>query len=130
MLANKSSKLLRAALMSKLSIQQSSQVPILTQAVVKVKAEHSFDTINNVCLLSSIVGSKSQVVLVNTKKSVLHPRVLLTKQLLSNFISAELPQILHRAVDKVTAVSYASLSNKLTFTFKASDAMSSNVRKL
>jgi hypothetical protein len=130
MLANKSSKLLRAALMSKLIMKQSSQVPILSQAIVKVKAEHSFDTINNVCLLSSIVGIKPQVVLVNAKKAVLHPRVLLTQQLLANFLTSEFPNILRRAVDKITAISYAVLANKLTFTFKASDAMSASARKL
>jgi hypothetical protein len=41
-----------------------------------------------------------------------------------------LPVILNRLADKVVAATYASTSNSINFTFKASDAMPFMTRKL
>lgn len=130
MLANKSSKLLRAVLGSKLLTVHSAQVPTLVQATLSVKAEHSYDPITNVCLLASITGLRPQLLLVNRKGGVVHPRVMLVSQLLAAFLSTDFPAMLHRAVEKVVAVSYAASSNQLTLTFKATDAMPTAARKL
>jgi len=130
MLSTKYSKLLRAALSSKLSLQTNHPVPQLVQLSLKVKAEYSFDPINNVCLLAALTGGNPQLLMINLKKGVLTPRVTLTQKFLATFMNNEFPIILKRALDKVVAVSYAAHSNKLSFTLKASDALSPEARKL
>jgi hypothetical protein len=130
MITTKYAKLLRAATSSKLVITNSNQQPVLLQAVIKVKAEHGFDAVNNVCLLASLVGNRPQMIMLNLKNGVMQPRVMLTSKLLATFMGAELPSILARTLDKVLAISFAAVSHKVTFTFKASDAMSTQLRKL
>ena len=54
MLANKYLKLLRAVNLSKNVVIQSVKQPQLVQTVIKIKAEKSFDPINNLILLLSL----------------------------------------------------------------------------
>jgi hypothetical protein len=130
MLSTHSSKLLRAALSSKLMVQSGRDLPKFGQIAVKVKAEQSFDPINNVSLLAAITGNAPQLLLINLKKGVMTPRVTLTGHFLAQFLQHELPAILNRAVDKVVAASFATQSRQMIFAFKASDALSPAVRKL
>jgi len=130
MLANQYAKSLRALLSSKLLTTHSHQVPTLRQAQLSVKAEHGYDPINNVCLLTAITGVRPQMLLLNRKGGVVQPRALLTSGLLANFLTFDFQGMLVRAVEKVVAVTYASMANQLTFTFKATDVMPQAARKL
>jgi hypothetical protein len=130
MITTKYAKLLRTASSSKLLLTNSNQQPFLVQAVIKVKAEQGFDAVNNVCLLSSLVGNRPQMLMLNVKNGVMQPRVLLTSKVLATFMDTELPGILGRTLDKVLATSFVAASHKVTFTFNASDAMSTQLRKL
>lgn len=130
MLTTKYTKMLRATMLSKLLLKQSSQVPALIQAVLQVKAENTFDSINNVCLLTALTGSNPKLLVINNKKGLMHPRVILTGNLLTTFMNEQFPLILKRTIDKLVSISYGAKSHKLSFTFKASDAIPVNIRKL
>jgi len=82
MLTSKYNGLLRAALISKLLIAQSAQVPQLFRVDVTVKADRQFDLINNLCVLTSFGGNVPRLNLVNTQKALLLPKVSFASQML------------------------------------------------
>jgi hypothetical protein len=123
MLAYKYQKLLRAVKVSKDLVIQSESQAKLEQLVIKVKAESSFDAVNNLALLISLCGKYTRMRLINAKKGVILPETALSGFDLNAFVSHVLPTLLSRTIDKITAVSCGSTSNKLTFSFKATDAM-------
>lgn len=130
MLTSKYNGLLRTALISKLSISQSVQVPQLFRVDVTVKADRQFDLINNLCVLTSLGGSVPRLNLVNTQKVLLLPKLSFSNQLLKLFLNGLLPKILAQITEKVLALSHRAHSNNVTFNFKASDLMSPMVRKV
>jgi len=69
--------LMRSALLSKEITAQSSELPAIQQIIFKVKAENSYDLINNLSLLISTVGTIPQLSLVNQKNSLLLPAITL-----------------------------------------------------
>jgi ribosomal protein L5 len=130
MLINKYQQVLRTAMNSKFVMKQSAQLPKVVQVVIKVKAENVYDPITNVSLVTMLSGVLPQSMLVNMKKGTLLPFVTLSNHKWSNFMESLLPVILNRLADKVVAATYASISNSVNFTFKASDAMPFVARKL
>lgn len=130
MLASKYLKSLRAIQLSKSNSVESGQVTQLKQIVIKVKAEQSFDAVNNLVLLNSLVGKYPASKLINTKKGVVLPEVVLSKTEMNTFVSEVLPELLARTIDKITAISFGSSTNKLTFSFKATDAINTSLRKI
>ena len=97
---------------------------------VKFKAENTYDLMNNICLIIYFIGNIPRFNLINIKKSTLLPQVSLSDILLDKFLVEILPFILNRTIDKVIVGSYASNSNKITFNFKATDAIPIKVFKL
>jgi hypothetical protein len=130
MLAQKYMKLLRAIHASKGLVVQSGSQAALKQIVIKVKAEGGFDAFNNLVLLVSLCGKRPNIHLVNVKKGVVLPEVSLSGFVLNDFVSNTLPNLLGRTIDKITSVSYGSKSNKLSFSFKATDALHLYMRKI
>ena len=130
MLVNKYNQVLRTAMSSKFVIKQGVQLPKVAQVVIKIKAENAYDPITNVSLLTILLGTLPKSLVVNLKKGTLLPFVTLSGTKLSQFLDTLLPTILNRMADKVVATTYASLSNSVNFTFKASDAMPLVARKL
>ena len=108
MLASKYLKSLRAIQLSKSNSVESGQVAQLKQIVIKVKAEQSFDAVNNLVLLNSLVGKYPASKLINTKKGVVLPEVVLSKTEMNTFVSEVLPELLARTIDKITAISFVS----------------------
>src|SRR5690348_450905 len=105
MLASKYLKSLRAIQLSKSQTLESGKVTQLKQIVIKVKAEQSFDAVNNLVLLTSLVGKYPASKLINMKKGVVLPEVILSKAEMNNFVSEVLPELLVRTIDKITAIS-------------------------
>jgi hypothetical protein len=130
MLASKYLKSLRAIQLSKNQTLESGKVTQLKQVVIKVKAEQSFDAVNNLVLLTSLVGKYPSSKLINMKKGVVLPEVILSKTEMNNFVSEVLPELLVRTIDKITAISFSSSTNKLNFSFKATDAINTSMRKI
>jgi hypothetical protein len=130
MLASKYLKSLRAIQLSKNQNLESGKVTQLKQVVIKVKAEQSFDAVNNLVLLTSLVGKYPSSKLINMKKGVVLPEVILSKTEMNNFVSEVLPELLVRTIDKITAISFSSSTNKLNFSFKATDAINTSMRKI
>jgi len=124
------SKLLRVALFSKGLVEQGVSVPKIKQISVSVKAENSFDLINNAILLASLTGVVPGALLVNRKQGAVLPRAVLGNLLLSIYFNSILNWVIKRLNDKTVSRNFSSVSNKLTFVFKASDAISSELRKI
>lgn len=68
MLASKYLKSLRAIQLSKSNSVESGKIPQLKQVVIKVKAEQSFDAVNNLVLLTSLAGKYPSSKLINSEK--------------------------------------------------------------
>lgn len=130
MLASKYLKSLRAIQLSKSNSVESGKIPQLKQVVIKVKAEQSFDAINNLVLLTSLAGKYPSSKLINLKKGLILPELTLSQNEMHSFVSEVLPELLNRTIDKLTAISFGSETNKLTFSFKATDALSTSMRKI
>jgi hypothetical protein len=130
MLASKYLKSLRAIQLSKSQTLESGKVTQLQQVIMKVKAEQNFDVVNNLVLLTSLVGKYPASKVINTKKGVVLPEVVLSKTEMNNFISEVLPELLVRTIDKITAISFGSSTNKLNFSFKSTDAINTSLRKI
>lgn len=115
---------------SKFVMKQSVDVPQMTQVTLAVKAENTYDLINNVLLLVSLAGTTPQASLLNAKKGTLLPHTTLSGLRMLEMLGVVLPTILKRVADKVAASVVGSASNQFTFIFKASDAIPATARKL
>jgi hypothetical protein len=121
--------LLRVALLSKGIVTQSSLLPEIKQIKMTVKAENNYDPINNLSLLISLTGVMPKFTLVNRKQSLVLPHVVLSGRSLKLSIDNLLVTLVNRLADKTVAVNFNKSSNKFTFVFKASDAITSEMRK-
>lgn len=130
MLLSHTSKLLRVAVLSKGLVGQSQVMPKIKQVIISVKAENNYDLMNNLSLLLSLTGQAPKAVLINRKLGATLPHVVLSQPKLNSYFSAVLTFVIQRLTDKTVANSYQAASNKLTFTFKSTDAVSAEMRKL
>lgn len=128
MLASKYSKLLRAIQLSK--NLESEKITQLKQIGIKVKAEQSFDAVNNLVLLLSLAGKYPLAKLINAKKGAITPELTLSQTEMNAFVSSVLPGLLAHTIDKITAISFGSESTKISFSFKATDTVSAEMRKI
>ena len=87
MLLTQQFKLLRVALLSKGLIEQSFDMPKIKQLIISVKAENSYDLINNISLLVSMTGNIPYSILVNRKQGVILPQIILSKPLLNVYLN-------------------------------------------
>jgi hypothetical protein len=130
MLLNSQMSLLRVALLSKGTATQSYLLPSIKQAIFSVKAENRYDPINNLSLLISLTGVLPKFNVVNQKHSLVLPRVVLSGPALKLFLELTMQALVVRLSDKTVSINYGVDSTKVTFAFKASDAITPEMIKL
>lgn len=127
---NYTTQLLRGAFVSKGLMLQGDLISNLQQVAIAVKAENTYDPIQNVPLLSTLVGKSLKLQVSNRKQVRVLPQAVLSGNTLKVFISNILPLLITRVNEKTVAMNFNPVSKNVTFTFKGSDALPIEMRNL
>ncbi len=123
--------LLRIILLSKEFIIQPASIPQIHQLQLAVKIENTYDPITSLSLLVALTGNLPQFVLLNRKQILVLPHTIISGIRLIEHFDRVVSIITIRLADKVIATNFERIiTNKLSFVFKASDAVSIEARKL
>jgi len=131
MLFNTQNLLLRTILLSKDVVMQLSAVPQIRQLQLAVKIENTYDPITSLSLLVALTGNLPQFVLLNRKQILVLPHTIVSGSRLNEQFSRVVSIVMIRLSDKVVATNFErTTATKLSFVFKASDAVFVEARKV